>query len=142
MALAAPEEVEARTRTDFATRISAKAEPAWWEIAQRASRFAADLANFRVFKRLGTRCPSPRLRPDGAALACCRHRLRGSPRRGRHADTARGAAARRRPCPCTRWPSARQTSELYLLVELDNEPARCTASGFVDAHEYWYRAQP
>jgi N-acetylglutamate synthase len=147
-AVADPSEVAARTRTQLATRLTAKPDAAWLALCG-AGRFAADLASFQGFlRRLGSRCRfASVLDEHGAPCAVClgiasedrlgvyamltlpEARRRGAARALLHAlaESARGEAMR----------------ELYLLVELDNPPARALykEAGFADVYEYSYRAQ-
>lgn len=141
--------VLARTHTALTTRVSSKLEPAWLALCTRASRFAADLAGFQGFlKRLGTRCRfACSFDADGSVLACCLG-IASEDRLGIYAmlsaPEARGrGAARALLHALAQSAQAEAMRELYLLVELDNEPARALyrSAGFADVYEYWYRAR-
>jgi GNAT superfamily N-acetyltransferase len=145
--VADPREVAARTKTRLATRVDTKPTEAWTEVAVRSSRFASSADGLMaILRRLGTRCRyalayDAQDKPSAACLG-----ISSEDRLGIYAmftlpHQRRKGGARALLNALAKSALGDEMRELYLLVELENSPARAlyAQAGFQDLYVYHYR---
>lgn len=135
---------------DLDARVESKLPAAWSDVQARAGRFADDLPGLRGFlRRLGSRCRYvTAFDANGEPLACGLG-IASEARLGVYAMLTLPAARRKgaaRALLRALGKSALEDGmrELYLLVDLDNAPARALyqSAGFQDVYTYYYRTGP
>jgi ribosomal protein S18 acetylase RimI-like enzyme len=148
-AIAEPDALAAGTRSELLARVEPKPSAGWLDVAS-SGRFGADLAGFQGFiRRLGSRCRfASALDTQGKVVAACLG-IASEDRLGVYAmltlpEARRRGAARALLHALAESARADAMRAVYLLVELENAPARALyrGTGFVDVYEYGYRVQP
>jgi N-acetylglutamate synthase len=147
LATAPPALVVARTSCPFRVSIETSPSPAWLQVAAHSSRFAATQGVlFGFLSRLGERCRflTAYTNQDEPAATCLS--ITSRERVGVYAmlslpEVRRRGSARALLHALAKNSVADGASELYLLVEQGNVPARTlyAASGFQDVYPYHYR---
>jgi N-acetylglutamate synthase len=148
VAVAAAESVAAASASALHGSVERTPSTAWLAVAARSSRFAASQDVFLGFlARLEGRCRFITTHFDGAPAAACLCITSGA-RMGIYAMLALPAFRRRGAARATLHIAAtcalsEGQSELYLLVEGENVPARAlyAQSGFRDVYRYHYRVK-
>ena len=148
-AITEPDALAAATRGELLTRVEAKPSAGWLAVAS-SGRFGADLAGFQGFvRRLGSRCRfASALDAHGATVATSLG-IASEDRLGVYnmltlPEARRSGAARALLHALAESARADAMRAVYLLVELENAPARelYRGAGFVDVYEYAYRVEP
>jgi N-acetylglutamate synthase len=145
-----PEELLARPLPALEVRVEAQPKPHFRAVVQAASRFAAtERTFFGVLANLGSRCRyATAFDGAGEPVACCVG-IASEDRLGVYAMVTRPEARRTGAARALLRALAKRAltdaaRELYLLVDVDNAPARAlyASMGFRDVYPYHYRVAP